>query len=142
MRIGVLQHDVLTFIFIQVVTVAVLNVVIKGVIFICSNCGLRLSHFNTHIQFSEEQQMFIDHFLIPHYEVVFKMVNVCFQFEKNLIWRYYTFNGYVILQRNLHFLLPLLYFSSIQILGFFPSLDGCCLKQVSQDVLQVFMKQE
>lgn len=52
---GVLQHDVLTFIFIQLVTVAVLNVVIKGVIFICSNCGLRLSHFNTHIQFSEEQ---------------------------------------------------------------------------------------
>ena len=51
----VLQHHVLTLIVIQLVTVAVLNVVIKGVIFICSNCGLRLSHFNTHIQFSEEQ---------------------------------------------------------------------------------------
>ena len=52
---GVLQHDVLTFIFFQLVTVTMLNIVIKGVIFICTNCGLRLSHFNTHIQISEEQ---------------------------------------------------------------------------------------
>ena len=74
-----------------------LNVVIKGVIFICTNCGLRLSHFNSHIQISEEQYMFIDHFLILHYEGYFKNAQGML-----VVWaildlgRYLTFNGYVI----------------------------------------------
>lgn len=39
-----------------------------GCCFIHAYCGQIKSHFNTHIQISEEQCIFIDHFLFPHYK--------------------------------------------------------------------------
>lgn len=94
---GILQHDVLTIIFIQPVTVTTLDVIIKGVIFIHTNRGLRLSHFNTHIQISEEQCMFIDHFLVPHYEGYFKNAQCML-----VVWAILDLGKYLTFHHPLH----------------------------------------
>ena len=86
-----------TIIFIQPVTVMMLDVIIKGVIFIHTNRGLRLSHFNTHIQISEEQCMFIDHFLVPHYEGYFKNAQCML-----VVWTVLDLGKYLTFHHPLH----------------------------------------